>query len=96
MEMPDVPPIAKLLGDLKKWMPAASSTRPKLSSRNQMICARVKIFLAASILGFLPFCGIICPVGECEPQAKHELIGIDTVFLSEHERYARCELRNMV
>ena len=41
-------------------------------------------------------CGIICLVGECEPQAKHELIGIDTVFLSEHERYARCELRNMV
>ena len=40
--------------------------------------------------------GIICPVGECEPQAKHELIGIDTVFLSEHERYARCELRIMV
>ena len=40
--------------------------------------------------------GIICPVGEGEPQAKHELIGIDTVFLSEHERYARCELRNMV
>ena len=40
--------------------------------------------------------GIICPVGECEPQAKHELIGIDTVFLSEHERYARCELRNIV
>ena len=40
--------------------------------------------------------GIICPVGECEPPAKHELIGIDTVFLSEHERYARCELRNMV
>ena len=40
--------------------------------------------------------GIICPVGECEPQVKHELIGIDTVFLSEHERYARCELRNIV
>ena len=40
--------------------------------------------------------GIICPVGECEPQAKHELSGIDTVFLSEHERYAKCELRNMV
>ena len=39
---------------------------------------------------------IICPVGECEPQAKHELSGIDTVFLSEHERYAKCELRNMV
>ena len=40
--------------------------------------------------------GIICPVGECEPQAKQDLIGIDTVLLSEHERYARCELRNMV
>ena len=24
-----------------------------------MICARVKIFLAASILGFLPFCGCL-------------------------------------
>ncbi len=36
------------------------------------------------------------PVGECEPQAKHELSGIDTVFLSEHERYTKCELRNMV
>ena len=41
-------------------------------------------------------CGIICPVGECEPQAKHEPSGIDTMFLSEHERYAKCELRNMV
>ena len=40
--------------------------------------------------------GIICPVGECEPQAKHEPSGIDTMFLSEHERYAKCELRNMV
>ena len=40
--------------------------------------------------------GIICPVGECEPQAKHEPGGIDTMFLSEHERYAKCELRNMV
>ena len=40
--------------------------------------------------------GIICPVGECEPQAKHEFSGIDTMFLSEHERYAKCELRNMV
>ena len=40
--------------------------------------------------------GIICPVGECEPQAKHELGGIDTMFFSEHERYAKCELRNMV
>ena len=37
--------------------------------------------------------GIICPVGECEPQAKHEPSGIDTMFLSEHERYAKCELR---
>ena len=33
--------------------------------------------------------GIICPVGECEPQAKHEPGGIDTMFLSEHERYAK-------
>ena len=41
-------------------------------------------------------CGIICPVGECEPQAKHEPSGIDTMFLSEHERYAKCEFRNMV
>ena len=40
--------------------------------------------------------GIICPVGECEPQAKHELSGIDTMFLNEYERYAKCELRNMV
>ena len=40
--------------------------------------------------------GIICPVGECEPQAKHEPSGIDTMFLSEHEWYAKCELRNMV
>ena len=40
--------------------------------------------------------GIICPVGECKPQAKHEPGGIDTMFLSEHERYAKCELRNMV
>ena len=40
--------------------------------------------------------GIICPVGECEPQAKHEPGGIDTMFFSEHERYAKCELRNMV
>ena len=40
--------------------------------------------------------GIICPVSKCEPQAKHELSGIDTMFLSEHERYAKCELRNMV
>ena len=40
-------------------------------------------------------CGIICPVGECEPQAKHEPGGIDTMFLSEHERYPKCELGNM-
>ena len=40
--------------------------------------------------------GIICPLGECESQAKHEPSGIDTMFLSEHERYAKCELRNMV
>ena len=40
--------------------------------------------------------GIICPVNECEPQAKHEFSGIDTMFLSEHERYAKCEFRNMV
>ena len=38
--------------------------------------------------------GIICPVGECKPQAKHALRGIDTIFLSEHERYAKCELGN--
>ena len=37
--------------------------------------------------------GIICPVGECKPQAKHALSGIDTMFLSEHERYPKCELR---
>ena len=40
--------------------------------------------------------GIICSVSECEPQAKHELSGIDTMFLNEYERYAKCELRNMV
>ena len=40
--------------------------------------------------------GIICPVSKCEPQAKHELSGIDTMFLNEYERYAKCELRNMV
>ena len=40
--------------------------------------------------------GIICPVGECEPQAKHEPGGIDAMFLSEHDRYAKCELKNMV
>ena len=40
--------------------------------------------------------GIICALSECEPQAKHEPGGIDTMFLSEHERYAKCELRNMV
>ena len=40
--------------------------------------------------------GIICSVSECEPQAKHEFSGIDTLFLSEHERYAKWELRNML
>ena len=40
--------------------------------------------------------GIICPVGECEPQAKHEPGGIDTMFLSEREQCAKCELKNMV
>ena len=40
--------------------------------------------------------GIICSVSECEPQAKHEPGGIDTMFLSEHELHAKCELRNMV
>ena len=40
--------------------------------------------------------GIICPVGECEPQAKHEPSGIDTMFLSEREQCAKCELKNMV
>ena len=40
--------------------------------------------------------GIICPVGECEPQAKHEPGGIDTIFLSEREPCAKCELKNMV
>ena len=40
--------------------------------------------------------GVICPVSECEPQVKHELSGIDAMFLSVHERYAKCELRNMV
>ena len=39
--------------------------------------------------------GIICPVGECKPQVKHALSGIDTMFLSEHERYPKCELGNM-
>jgi len=45
---------------------------------------------------FRPNCGIIYPVSACEPQAKHEFSGIDTMFLSEHERYAKCELRNIV
>ena len=40
--------------------------------------------------------GIICPVGECEPQAKHEPGGIDAMFLSEREQCAKCELKNMV
>ena len=40
--------------------------------------------------------GIICPVGECEPQAKHEPGSIDTMFLSEREQCAKCELKNMV
>ena len=40
--------------------------------------------------------GIIGPVGECEPQAKHEPGGIDTMFLSEREQCAKCELKNMV
>ena len=40
--------------------------------------------------------GIICALSECEPQAKHEPGGIDTMFLSEHELHAKCELRNMV
>ena len=40
--------------------------------------------------------GIICPVGECEPQAKHEPGGIDTMFLSEREQCAKCEPKNMV
>ena len=44
----------------------------------------------------IPRHGIICSVSECEPQAKHEFSGIDTMFLSEHERYAKCEFRNMV
>ena len=44
----------------------------------------------------IPRHGIICSVSECEPQAKHEFSGIDTLFLSEHERYAKWELRNMV
>ena len=39
--------------------------------------------------------GIICPVGECKPQVKHALSGIDTIFLSERERYPKCELGNM-
>ena len=29
-------------------------------------------------------------------QPKHELSGIDTLFLSEHARYAKWELRNML
>ena len=40
--------------------------------------------------------GIICPFSECEPQAKYELSGVDTMFLIEHERCAKCELGNMV
>ena len=36
------------------------------------------------------------PVSVCEPQARHALRGIDTMFLSEHERCAKCKLRNMV
>ena len=37
--------------------------------------------------------GIICPFSECEPQAKYELSGVDTMFLSEHERWRKkCEL----
>ena len=44
---------------------------------------------------FRPNCGIIYPVSACEPQAKHEFSGIDTMFLSEHERYPKCELGNM-
>ena len=42
---------------------------------------------------FQPNCGIIYPVSACEPQAKHEFSGIDTMFLSEHERHPKCELR---
>ena len=30
------------------------------------------------------------------PEARHALRGIDTMFLSEHERCAKCKLRNMV
>ena len=33
--------------------------------------------------------GIICPVGECKPQAKHALSGIDTMFLSESQSGTR-------
>ena len=44
----------------------------------------------------IPRHGIICSVSECEPQAKHEFSGIDTLFLSEHARYAKWELRNML
>ena len=33
MEMPDVPPNAKLLGALKKCTPAARTARPKFKSR---------------------------------------------------------------
>ena len=34
-------------------------------------------------------------VTEYKPQAKHALSGIDTIFLSERERYPKCELGNM-
>ena len=50
----------------------------------------VKLFCGGHIYG------IICPFSECEPQAKYELSGVDTMFLSEHERCAKCELGNMV
>ena len=58
-------------------------------SRNVLMIWAFLLGLTVDILGNTP-------VGECEPQAKHEPGGIDTMFLSEHERYAKCELRNMV
>lgn len=41
-------------------------------------------------------CGIICPLSKYEPPVKYALGGIDIIFLSEYECYAKCELGNMV
>ena len=65
------------------------------------VCEMLRVCLQNRKCGFLlwlriPRHGIICSVSECEPQAKHEFSGIDTLFLSEHARYAKWELRNML